>query len=294
MRVLDETVAALGTPLSRVALDDWNGRKTVVARWRHHDALIARSAADALRVALSLGFEQNVHYTEPNQATSAHVVPGDLAPFPSGAPSRTLVEGPSDIVQIFVDAANAPEVECWPTAKAFLPIASEDLRASALSLFMAARTDGGARPHRSAAMLMSIVHQLLALRGQGGNGSLRGGLQPATLRRIDRLIAERLRDPHGPHPTVGDLAAEARLSPNHFIRAFRQTTGTTPHQYIMTRRRQRAIALLHEPKSSIAEIGDTLGFSSAAHFVAAFRQRFGVTPGAYRRAVADPDVCRER
>ena len=92
--------------------------------------------------------------------------------------------------------------------------------------------------------------------------------------------------PNSASPTVRELAATARISPNHLIRSFRHMRGTTPHQLVMTRRCQRAMDLLRQPDLTVADVSDAAGYSSPAYFIASFRQQLGVTPGAYQRAVA--------
>src|SRR5437899_9060892 len=104
--------------------------------------------------------------------------------------------------------------------------------------------------------------------------------------RAERLIAEAMDRPSTVSPTDRELAATARLSTNHFIRSFRQMRGTTPHQFVVTRRCQRAMDLLRQPDLTVADVSDAAGYSSPAYFIASFRQQLGVTPGAYQRAVA--------
>jgi AraC-like DNA-binding protein len=111
-------------------------------------------------------------------------------------------------------------------------------------------------------------------------------LPPAVISRAERLIAEALDRPSPASPTLRELAAKARISPNHLIRSFRHMRGTTPHQLVMTRRCQRAMDLLRQPDLTVADVSDAAGYSSPAYFIASFRQQFGVTPGAYQRAVA--------
>lgn len=288
MRTFDQTVAALGAPASCVALDDWSGQ-LVVARWRSKDIHVKASAEDAFRIVMSLGLEQTVRYTQTDFERSVASTPGDIRFFPPVASYETTIEGDSDMLHILIAAgARTPLAAGAPTAKPIFNIASEDLRACALSLFMAARSQSGAQPRIAATMLCQTIRQLVTTQAVDRT-RIRGGLQPIVLRRIEALIDEQLEVPNYRRPGVADLASVARLSVGQFILAFRQTTGTTPHQYMLARRRQRAMALLRRPKLSIAEVADTLGFSSPAHFVAAFRRRFGTTPGDYRRAILDPN-----
>ncbi len=105
------------------------------------------------------------------------------------------------------------------------------------------------------------------------------------MRRVDELITSRLDSGDVRAPSLGDLAAAAGMSVSHFIRAFRQSTGATPHQHVLTRRIERAMGLLAQPDHSVAEVANSTGYASPSHFVASFRQRLGVTPGTYREAV---------
>jgi AraC family transcriptional regulator len=84
---------------------------------------------------------------------------------------------------------------------------------------------------------------------------------------------------------LDQLASAACLSVNHFIRAFHQQTGVTPHRHVVLCRLDQAIALLKKPGKSVAEVADVVGFATPAHFIATFRRTMGVTPGAFRAAV---------
>jgi AraC-like DNA-binding protein len=112
-----------------------------------------------------------------------------------------------------------------------------------------------------------------------------GGLAPAAHRRVNDMIAAALDDISVPSPTLPQLADAVNLSVNHFIRAFRQQTGVTPHRHVVLRRLERGIGLLKKPGTSVAEVADEVGFATPAHFVATFRRMMGVTPGAFRTAL---------
>jgi AraC-like DNA-binding protein len=81
---------------------------------------------------------------------------------------------------------------------------------------------------------------------------------------------------------VRTLARAAHLSPAHFSREFRRTFGETPHQYLLTRRLERAAALLRGTDRTVAEICFRVGLRSVGSFTTSFRRAYGVTPTAYR------------
>jgi AraC-like DNA-binding protein len=83
---------------------------------------------------------------------------------------------------------------------------------------------------------------------------------------------------------VATLARTARLSPAHFSREFRRTFGETPHQYLLTRRLERAAALLRNTDRSIAEICFDVGLRSVGSFTTSFGRAYGISPAAYRAA----------
>jgi AraC-like DNA-binding protein len=81
---------------------------------------------------------------------------------------------------------------------------------------------------------------------------------------------------------VGDLAGAAGLSRAHFSREFRRVFGETPHAYLLTRRLERAAALLRLTDHSVAEICFAVGLRSVGSFTTSFTRTFGVSPTAYR------------
>ena len=81
---------------------------------------------------------------------------------------------------------------------------------------------------------------------------------------------------------VAALARAAHLSPAHFSREFRRTFGETPHQYLLTRRLERAAMLLRTTDRSVADVCLAVGLRSVGSFTTSFRRLFGMTPTAYR------------
>ncbi len=81
---------------------------------------------------------------------------------------------------------------------------------------------------------------------------------------------------------VDDLAGAAGLSRAHFSREFRRAFGESPHAYLLTRRLERAGALLRSTDRSIVDICFSVGLRSVGSFTASFKRNHGVSPTAYR------------
>jgi AraC-like DNA-binding protein len=81
---------------------------------------------------------------------------------------------------------------------------------------------------------------------------------------------------------VDDLAAAAGLSRAHFSREFRRTFGESPHAYLLTRRLERAAALLRTTDRSVADVCMSVGLQSVGSFTTSFTRTYGMSPTAYR------------
>jgi AraC family transcriptional regulator len=79
------------------------------------------------------------------------------------------------------------------------------------------------------------------------------------------------------------LAQQIGLSPYHFARLFRQTTGESPHQFVLRQRIERAQRLLKERDVSLAHVAVESGFANQSHLTQAFKRHLGLTPRAYRQ-----------
>ena len=103
---------------------------------------------------------------------------------------------------------------------------------------------------------------------------------PRHLLRAKDLADARFFQPLG----VDDLARAAGLSKAHFSREFRAAFGESPHAYLLTRRMERAAALLRTTDRSIADVCLSVGLKSIGSFTSSFKRTYGVSPTAYRAA----------
>ena len=106
---------------------------------------------------------------------------------------------------------------------------------------------------------------------------IRGGLPPRALRRVREYIEAHLEQTI----SIEALAGIVGLSKYHFARAFKQSEGLTPHDYLLQCRVRRAQELLANTDLSLAEIALASGFSDQSHCARHFRERVGITPRSY-------------
>ncbi|MEA2320275.1 MAG: hypothetical protein QOD81_125 [Solirubrobacteraceae bacterium] len=90
------------------------------------------------------------------------------------------------------------------------------------------------------------------------------------------------RQRHAQRAGVADLAAAAGLSRAHFSREFRRAFGESPHAYLLTRRLERAGALLRTTDRSVADVCFSVGLRSLGSFTTSFSRMYGLSPTAYR------------
>jgi AraC family transcriptional regulator len=106
-----------------------------------------------------------------------------------------------------------------------------------------------------------------------------GGLSKRQMARVTEYILSHLSEKFA----LRDLAEQTGFSPYHFARLFRQTTGESPHQFVLAQRIQQAQHLLRETDLPPAYIALECGFANQSHLTRQFKRQVGLTPHAYRR-----------
>lgn len=108
-----------------------------------------------------------------------------------------------------------------------------------------------------------------------------GGIPRCQLKFVIEYIKENL----DRNLSLIQLAELVQMSPNYFVRLFKQSTGVTPYQYVLNCRINKAKELLKDHKLTLAEISQQLGFYDQSRFTNTFRKRMGITPKRYRNSL---------
>ncbi|MEI9983357.1 MAG: AraC family transcriptional regulator [Aliidongia sp.] len=162
-----------------------------------------------------------------------------------------------------------------------------DLAGSLVNLLEIARRELERDRHAAQGALARALSLLQIELDRSGQHPVRkeasGGLTGWQIQRVRNFIEEHLED----DIHLKDLSEVAQRSPGHFLRAFKQTLGETPHAYVVRRRLDRAGRLMLESDAALSEIALTCGFADQAHFCRQFRQSTGQSPAAWRRERCD-------
>jgi AraC family transcriptional regulator len=279
-----EMTRVLRTAPLRKASDPSNG---VITYWRHdplHD--VVKPMADHVIMAFPaepVRFERRDGKAFVNGMTR----PGTVTVIPAGSTSRWDIYQPLSVLQLYLPPATLSRVarEAGATAPGELVerTAHPDPITARLMLSAADALEG------SAALDTLFRHQLTdllstrLLAAHAGSPATfqpaAGGLSPTVLRRA----IERLRSDSDADVSLAALAADAGLSRFHFCRAFRESTGLSPHAWLRQHRLEQAMKMLRDTDESVVSVAAALGYASQSAFAAAFRKLTGETPSDWRR-----------
>jgi AraC family transcriptional regulator len=127
---------------------------------------------------------------------------------------------------------------------------------------------------------LAVTYGRLGTRGIQAYAAPRGRLLSPIQ---ERRVTSRLLDDLAGDTSISELAALCGLSRSYFIRAFKQTTGMPPYQWLLRHRIRRAKDLLRGTTLSISEIALTCGFADQSHLTRVFSKTYHISPGAWRR-----------
>lgn len=200
----------------------------------------------------------------------------------SGAFDFVLIELPPQFIE-----RTALELGCSPGLELRHAAAQRD---PVLAHLAQALLPALAQPHNASRLFVdqlghAIGTHLVEHYGGINPGRIRrtGRLPPRILARAQDYLAARLDGT----VSIADVADACHLSRSHFSRAFRQSTGKTPHEWLLERRLERAVGLLRTTDLPIAGIAVSCGFADQSHLTRSFSKRLGLTPGDCRRTRGD-------
>jgi AraC family transcriptional regulator len=203
-----------------------------------------------------------------------YVREGTLSLIPAGTANVTRITAPVDVVHVYIPAASLRDTaRCLGIRSGFAlqpRLGFEDKVGSHLLKLLASQLESATHADELFAEHLSELINLHLLRQHADArafSATKGGLAPWQLRRVQAYLDEHLDQP----VTLGALAALAQRSRSHFISAFRQSTGATPHAYLLGLRVAQAKALLlKRPDRSLCDIAHSCGFSSQSHLTDGF------------------------
>lgn len=272
-------------PLSIVSgIDPSSGS---IAHWNHgalHD--VVEPMADHV-VMTYIGTMQRLERRSGKSVASGMARSGAVTIIPAGSSSRWDIAGSVDVVQLYLPqttlervAAEANKTSAAdllertghsdPITSRLLTTATEVLEGSEVldNLFRQQLTDLLATRLLAAHTGTLATHQPAS-----------GGLSPHVLRRA----IERLRSDSDADVSLAALASDAGLSRFHFGRAFKDSTGMSPHAWLRQYRLEQAMTMLRDPSTPVVSVAVALGYGSQTAFAAAFRRLTGETPSEWRR-----------
>jgi AraC family transcriptional regulator len=233
---------------------------------------------------VNLGPTRSVHYSVEGRWSKVDIPPGAASFFPAGALVSARWLEPSEVAMISFDPrwlTSTLGLSRDPLAdRESLVIADTQVELLTNRVLQEVITDQPGRDIALPALGSLLAVQLIRYFGSTPPAPGREHLTPRQIRVVTDLIRASYNTPH----TVESLAAAVQLSPFHFARAFRNTIGLTPAEFVRRERIARAAELLQQTNLPVQEIAQRTGFASHAHFTQVFRKSMGASPADFRSA----------
>lgn len=238
------------------------------------------------QVGVSFSHHRAAVYEHSTQTVEADIPAGAVFVTGRDPITWTRIRETTEALEIYPDldllASLSPDVPHAPDAPEIEPAAAtrDGTVLVIASILKRVHTAGTALSDVAASTLAHrLAGHLLEQYGDSPAEQAPGRLDRATVDRVTEFVDAGLPGTL----TLDRLAAVATLSPFHFARAFKATTGLAPHQFVTARRMHRATTLLLESPASVVEVAHAVGMSNVSHFRRVFRGHTGVLPGELRR-----------
>ncbi|WP_246558242.1 helix-turn-helix transcriptional regulator [Bradyrhizobium liaoningense] len=279
-----EMARVLRTEPFRMALDSTGAG---IAHWRHDPLHDVVEPMNHHVVMAYNGVMQRMERRSGRSVAIGTFRPGVLIIIPEGSSSRWDIPKPVDVVQLYLPDATlkrvADEAGTSSAAELLERTAHPDPVTSRLLLSAADALEGHSTLDDLFRHQLTDLLATRVLAAHTGSPTAfhptMGGLSPKILLRA----IERLRSDSDADVSLDALASDAGLSRFHFCRAFKESTGLSPHAWLRQHRLEQAMKMLRGSDDTVVTIAAALGYSSQTAFAAAFRKLTGETPSDWRR-----------
>lgn len=264
-----------------VRLEHCQLRPGELPRHRHREHVILLSLTDGCRGELITASGIGIRGTQTK---------GNVCVLPSGLDHQAVLEGNSEHLALYLDQSLIDKAASEAQLAGSFEIAERytrhDTVINSIGMALLGELESEGLSGRLYAESLGNVLAVHLLRHYAVPSTrpltFTGGLSAAKLRQVTEFIA----DNYGREIKLAELAQVAGMSSFHFAREFKRTTGTTPHQYLIKFRIERAKALLARRDLPLIEVSLRSGFSHQSHFTRLFRRVTGTTPNSYRTQLA--------
>ena len=263
---------------------DWQG--LLLEQWQLEPGEYPLAVFSQYSLSLQLSTPIDAEVWERGRWQVQKATPGNIAVFDAGTVRGWRISGRYEPIILTLDTAlvgrMAREVGTGEQPELISRYENEDQKAARIALTLRdelAEGCPGGRLFGEGLATALAVHLLTryAVHPAKLKEYVRG-LGQSDLSRVLDFIGDCLAD----DLSLDDLAATVALSPYHFSRLFKQSTGQSPHQYVLARRVEKAKDLLRAGRLTVGEVAQAVGFYDHAHFIRHFKKATGLTPRAYR------------
>jgi AraC family transcriptional regulator len=263
----------------------WKG--IVLERHTVHSGEIPEHEHPSLCLHLQLAGDHSFEWWQDGKSAIEPTRPGSIILIPPGTRDRLRWAGSSERLILSIENISLEQVATQLGAThPFEVKGAWSLHDSSLRVLLAEMGREAREEWPLGALyadLLALSLQTSILKNHSSNeiasSPLKGGMNLATLKRSMEFIVANLAEDIG----LEEISAGMGLSPSHFAHEFRNTTGSTPYQYLLRQRLERAKHLLQTSKLPIQNVSALTGFKYPANFVRTFRQRVGTSPEAWRK-----------
>lgn len=260
-----------------IKLEHCQLRPGELPRHRHREHVILLSLTDGCRGELITGSGMGISGTQTK---------GNICVVPAGLDHQALLESNSENLALYINpslitkaASEAQLAGSFGIAERY---ARRDPVINSVGMALLGELESEGLSGRLYAESLANVLAVHLLRYYSVPSTrpvtFTGGLSAVKLRGVTEFIG----DNYGRDIKLAELAQVAGMSSFHFAREFKRTTGTTPHQYLIKFRIERAKTLLAKRDLPLIEVSLRSGFSHQSHFTRLFRRVTGTTPHSYR------------